>query len=77
MIVSHSSLISVVYFDILIEVVIEFTYNATVCSPVNIVEAIQTVTEFTVDESISCAEASSDCIVYESDIVISSSLLGK
>ena len=77
-IVSHSLFDSVIYyFAIPPVVVIEFVYNATVCSPVNINEAIQTITEMIVNDSISCKEIDSDCILYESYVVISSSLFGK
>ena len=76
-IVSHSLFDSVIYFAILPVVVIEFVYNATVCSPVNIMQAIQTITEMIVNDSISCEEIDSDCILYESYVLISSSLFGK
>ena len=58
-------------------VVIEYVYDAIVCSPVNVVEAIQSVTELVVSDAISCNENDSDCILYESYVVISSSLFGK
>ena len=77
-IVSHSLFDSVIYyFAIPPVVVIEFVYNATVCSPVNIMEAIQTITEMIVNDSISCKDIDSDCILYESYVVISSLLFGK
>ena len=50
---------------------------ASVCSTVNIMEAIQTVTEEIIEDSISYNVSSYGCILYESYFVISSSLFGK
>ena len=54
-----------------------YVYDAIVCSPVSIVQAIQSITELVVNDAISCNEIDSDCILYESYVVMSSSLFGK
>jgi len=53
------------------DVVIIFTYNAVVCSQLDIEQALQTITESVVDDSINCAGFSDDCISYNSQVEIS------
>ena len=55
---------------------IDFIYAATVCGPIDIEQAIQSITEEVVDNSVSCSGTSVDCISYDAQVVIFSFING-
>lgn len=54
------------------EIEIEFSFDSTVYGQINIEQSLQSVTETVVQEAISCAGLSTDCISYNFSVVIES-----